>query len=194
MPATSVVNPNKVVFTGQNPFLRLKASSEGPDTTTCAFWRAHLSPEGPGHALFVQSDATDGRVIVLSDNTGFTRWVQRIEAILRPPFGDPALPVMPSSFTCTGDPRSSLTERVETGEGIIELAWSELYGPFLISLEPGNDLIGDWGVSSCMIPARQASLSVYGRKAAGKPFPEPMAGQDCSTSALAFAENWYRAG
>lgn len=190
--ATSVVNPNKVLFTGQNPFLRLKASADSPDTTTCAFWRAHLSPAGPGHALFITSDVTDGKVLVLSDNTDFARWVQQIEAHLRPPFGDQSLPIEPARFTCSGDPRSSWSERVEAARGVIEMTWSELYGPFLISLEPGNDIAGDWGVSSCMIPARSGSLTLFGRKASGAAFPEPMAGQDCSTAALAFAENWYR--
>jgi hypothetical protein len=189
----SVVNPARVKFTGQNPFLRLKRTKGTADTTTCAFWRAHLSPAGPGHAVFVQSDATDGKVLVLSDNESLARWLQQIEAILRPPFGDKGLPIAMASFSSSGDPRSVYAEHVRAADVTLELAWGDLYGPFLISLEPGNNVTADWGVSSCMIPARWATLTVNGRKAAGQAFPEPMAGQDCSTSALAFAENWYRA-
>ena len=191
--AQSVINPNRVYFTGQNPFLRLKQVPEGPDTTTCAFWRAHLSPVGPRHALFVRSDVTDGEVVLLSDNDDLARWLQQIEAILRPPFGDKNLLVRKASFSSSGDARNIYGEHIESAGSTLELTWGDLYGSFLISLEPGNELVGDWGVSSCMIPARWATLSVNGRKANGKVFSEPMAGQDCTTSALAFAENWYRA-
>jgi hypothetical protein len=191
--AETVVSQNKVRFSGENPFLRLKEAASGPDTTVCALWRAYFSSFGRGHALFIRSDATDDRVVVLSDNERLLRFVQEIEAILRPPFGDTSLAFTKASFSMEGDPTGTYRE-IAKGAGIeVELTWHDLYGAFLISVEPGNDVAGDWGVGSCMVPAKRAELTVNGRKARGKAFPEPMAGQACSTAALAFAENWYRA-
>lgn len=190
--AESIVSPHALQFTGENPFLRLKRSPDGPDTTLAAFWRARHSPAGPGHALFLRSDATDGKILILSDNEGLLRWVQGIEAMLRPEFGDRSLPFLPADFAQEGDTLSVWREVATAGAAKVELAWSGFGAGFLISLEPGNDLVGDWGVSSFMLPAGAASLRVGGRPADGRAFSEEMAGAPSSTAALAFAENWYR--
>lgn len=191
--AESVVSPNTVYFSGENPFLRLKASASGPDTTVCALWRAHHCVAGPGHALFVKSEVTDGKVLVLTDNEALLRWVQKIEALLRPDFGNEALPFTKASFSRAGDTLTTYRELASAKDLAVELSWSGLGGGYLISLEPGNDIAGDWGVASFMLPARQGELTVNGKKAAGGAFPELMAGKASSTAALAFAENWYRA-
>jgi len=141
----------------------------------------------------VKSDATDGDILILTDNEVLLRWVQQIEALLRPEFGNTKLPYLEASFSRDGDTRTTYCETATAPAAAVELRWSGLAGGFLISLEPGNDIAGDWGVSSFMLPAGSAELIVNGRKAVGAAFPEPMAGKDSSTAALAFAENWYRA-
>jgi len=191
--AESVVNPNKVHFSGENPFLRLKLSASGPDTTVCALWRAYYSPAGAGHALFIRSDATDGEILILTDNEALLRWLQQIEALLRPDFGNASLPFANATLATAGDTRDTYREIAKAPGADVELSWNGLGGGFLISLEPGNDIAADWGVGSFMLPARSAALTVNGRKARGTAFPELMAGKDSSTAALAFAENWYRA-
>jgi len=57
MPA---IDPNKVQFTGENSFLRLRNEADGPETTVCAHWRTLISPAGPGTCLFLRSDASGG--------------------------------------------------------------------------------------------------------------------------------------
>ena len=52
----------------------------------------------------------------------------------------------------------------------IVLSWSGLGGGYLISLEPSNDIAGDWGVASFMLPAQSGELTVNGRKAPGSAF------------------------
>jgi len=191
--AESVVSSHSVQFSGENPFLRLKRQPDGPDVAVCALWRAYFSPAGRGNVLFVRSPITQDRVLVLSDNEDLFRWVQRIETLLRPAFGDTGLNCEKAVFSTGGDARSAYVEHATSQVNDIRLTWRDFGVPFLISLEPGNDIAADWGVASCMVPALSAELSINGRLEAGQAFPEPMAGQDCSTSALAFAENWYRA-
>ena len=124
MPST--VDPNQVRFTGENSFLRLKDSADGPDTTVCAHWRCLYSPAGGGHALFVRSEAIGDTIMVFSDNPQLARFLQQIEALFRPFFAEPALPIVEAEFSRDGDYRSAYSEIVESAEGRIQLTWREL--------------------------------------------------------------------
>ena len=95
---SGAIVPHKVHFTGENSFLRLSAEEGGAETTTCSHWRGLISPAGPGHVLFVQSDATDGEIRIYSDNEGFARFIQTIEETLHPDsFADKELPLIEAS-------------------------------------------------------------------------------------------------
>ena len=186
---TTTVDPCEVRFTGENSFLRLKADAGGPDTTTCAHWRGLYSPAGGGHALFVRSEATGGEVRVFADNPEFARFIQQIEALMRPYFADPDLPIVSATFSRAGDYRTAYSEIVESAEGRIELTWRELGEPFYINVQPGGE-VGSWGVTSCLIPATAGSATILGTSAAGRPYPEEMGGHPASTSCLAWSETW----
>ena len=186
----SLVDPNQVRFTGENSFLRLKDSAEGPDTTVCAHWRCLYSPAGGGHALFVRSGAIDDEVKVFSNNPGLARFVQQIEALFRPFFAAPDLPIVESTFAREGDYRTAYSEIVESAEGRIQLTWRDLGEPFQIAIPPGSDMTGSWGVFSCLIPAAAGEASILGRTPAGTPYPEDMDGHPSSTSCLAWSETW----
>jgi hypothetical protein len=54
-------DPNHVVCCGENPFIHLSETDDGPETTVASFWRNVLSPAGPGHVLFMRSELTDGQ-------------------------------------------------------------------------------------------------------------------------------------
>ena len=54
------IDPNRVILTGENPFIRLSDTDGGPITTNASFWRITLSPGGPGHVLYVNSELTQG--------------------------------------------------------------------------------------------------------------------------------------
>ncbi|MSO74670.1 MAG: hypothetical protein EXQ99_05920 [Alphaproteobacteria bacterium] len=185
------IDPHQVAFTGENSFLRLKVDADGVETTTCAHWRALYSPHGPGHVLFVRSDATDGRIKVYSDNVEFARWAQILEGVVnRKPFADPSLPVVSARFSRTGDSCAGYSEIAESAEGRVVLSWREIGAPYIFRVEPNNPMTGPWGVYSCLIPARAASLSVNGRSAAGATYPEAMAGHPSSMSCIAWSETW----
>ncbi|MBM3518036.1 MAG: hypothetical protein FJX56_09240 [Alphaproteobacteria bacterium] len=186
------IDAHKVHFSGENSFLRLKASATGPDTTTCSHWRAYFSPAGPGTVLFVESDATDRKVKIYSDNPGFARWTQTLEAGMRKQFSNPSDPIIAARFERAGDHRSVYQEIVESAEGRVELTWRDIREPFYIRFEPGNQITGEWGVYSCLIPAWDCTLYVNGRVATGKVFGEDIAGHPSSISCLAWGESWLK--
>ena len=70
---TPPVDPNDVLMTGENSFIRL--SSDGGKTLTDRFshWRVLWCPEGAGHTLFVHSTLIDGGVRIYSDNQAVAR-------------------------------------------------------------------------------------------------------------------------
>ncbi len=190
---SGAIVPHKVHFTGENSFLRLSAEEGGAETTTCSHWRGLISPAGPGHVLFVQSDATDGEIRVYSDNEGFARFIQTIEETLHPDsFADKELPLIEAGFSSSGDFRSSFAETVSSAEGDIVMRWSDLGEPYMLALAPGNEMTGDWGVYSCLTPAATAALTVAGRTAKGRTFADMMAGHPSSMSCLAWSETWVR--
>src|SRR4051794_40234974 len=47
-------DPNHVILTGENPFIRLSASNGGPQTTNASYWRIITCPAGPGHVLYLK--------------------------------------------------------------------------------------------------------------------------------------------
>src|SRR2546427_5669068 len=111
---TPPVDPNDVLMTGENSFIRL--SSDGGKTLTDRFshWRVLWCPDGAGHALFVHSTLIDGQVRIYSDNQAVARWLQKtIEALLYPQFADTTLPVTPAQFSRAGAPPKPATERSE---------------------------------------------------------------------------------
>ena len=45
---TGPIDPNRVLLTGENPYIRLSEDDEGPTTTDASFWRILFSPGGAG--------------------------------------------------------------------------------------------------------------------------------------------------
>src|SRR3989442_15795431 len=92
---TPPVNPNAVLMTGENSFIRL--SHDGGKTPSDRFshWRVLWGPSGAGHVLFAQSELTSGQTRVYGDNPAVARGPHRpIEALLFPPFARTNPPVI----------------------------------------------------------------------------------------------------
>lgn len=192
-------DPNQVRLTGENSFIRLFHTQDGPQLTRVSHWRILHSPEGQGHVLFIQSDATDDQVRIYADNAPMTRWLQgEIESLLYPPFANADLPIQPATFERSGDSRSAWTELVHpTGTGDsardrITLTWSDFAEPFMLTLAAGSVPNRPHGVYSCFIPSRRATVTVGSRTAAGQPFPQKRGDKDGSTACLALSETWVR--
>src|SRR5205809_7243473 len=109
--AQTPVDPNEVLMTGENSFIRLSADGGKTHTTRVSHWRVLWCPAGAGHAMFVQSPVIEKRVQIYSDNISVSRWLQRtIETLLYPAFADVTLPVFDAQFERSVDHRSTAME------------------------------------------------------------------------------------
>ncbi|MBU0725039.1 MAG: hypothetical protein KJ904_17450 [Alphaproteobacteria bacterium] len=187
----SATDPNRVILTGENPFLRLSLKDGDPNSTDASFWRIIFSPAGPGHVLYLKSELTENRWRIYSDNIAMARWLQgTVQGMLNAELADQSIPVTDAEFSQSGDPRYFLSERVETDEDDILLTWYEIGDPLLIHTQP-NEVPGrQYGLSTILVPAGRAQLTMNGEVALGQPWPRERDGRPFSTCALAFSESW----
>ncbi len=186
------VDPNAVLMTGENSFVRL--SPDGGRTISDRFshWRVLWCPAGTGHTLFVHSALTDGHVRIYSDNIAVTRWLQAtIETLLYAPFADPRLPVIDAGFDRDGDPRSAATETIVATAETLTLTWYDFGEPFVITVPPGTNN-RPLGVFSTFFPARGAQVEMSGRFASEMPWPEMRGDRQSSSACLAWSETWVK--
>lgn len=192
MTTASPIDPNRVLLTGENPYIRLSETDGGEVTSDASFWRILFSPGGPGHVLFLQSELTGGHPRIYTDNIQMTRWLQgEIQGRINPVFGDTEIPAREASFRSSGDLRSFWTEWVNARNGTeIALTWHDLGEPFLSHSFPGANPERPHGVATVLIPAHGARITRNGRQAKGRPFPRQRDDRAHSTCALAFSESW----
>ena len=186
------VDPNAVLMTGENSFIRLSSDGGKTQTDRVSHWRVLWCPAGAGHVLFMQSTLTDGRVRVYGDNIAVARWLQStIETLLFPAFADTTSPVIAAAFERCGGPWSTATETVVAADARITLSWYDCIEPFVLHAPPGfNDR--PIGVFSTFFPARAAQLELDGRIAAGKVWPEMRGDRQSSSACLAWSETWVK--
>ena len=185
-------DPNQLILTGENPFIRLSATDGAPFTTNASFWRIILSPAGPGHVLYIKSELTNDQLRIYSDNIAMARWLQStVQGMLNAETADPTIPVIDAAFSKDGDhPRYYWTERVEAWDEEIALTWYSIGEPLLIHTQPNAEPGRPYGVCTVLIPALGARLTRNGVQAVGQPWPREREGQPFSTCALAFSESW----
>ena len=186
------VDPNDVLMTGENSFIRLSADGGKSHSSRVSHWRVLWCPAGAGHAMFVKSPLTEDRVRIYSDNVAVARWLQRtIESLLFPAFADTALPVIDAQFARAGDPRSTAVETVDSGSGRFVLTWYDCIEPFVLTMAPGmgNRPIG---VFSTFFPARSAQIELDGRFAPDVPWLEMRGDRQCTSACLAWSETWVK--
>ena len=99
----SAADPNAVIVTGENPFVRLSPKDNDDYTTNASFWRIVLSPAGPGHVLYLKSELTENRWSIYADNIAMARWLQRtVQGMLNEELADTTIPVSEAVFSKTG--------------------------------------------------------------------------------------------
>ena len=186
------VDPNAVLMTGENSFIRLSADGGKTHSSRVSHWRVLWCPAGAGHAMFMQSPLTDNRVRIYSDNMAVARWLQKtIETLLYPAFADTALPVSDAEFVRAGDPRSTATETVVAESDRIVLAWYDCIEPFVLTMAPG---MGNrpLGVFSTFFPAKSAQIEMNGGFAPDKTWLEMRGDNQSSSACLAWSETWVK--
>lgn len=186
------VDPNDVLMTGENSFIRLSADGGKTHSSRVSHWRVLWCPAGSGHAMFMQSPLIDNRVQIYSDNVSVARWLQReIEKLLYPAFADVSLPVLQAQFARSGDPHSTAVETVIAGAERVVLTWYDCIAPFVLTMAPGmgNRPIG---VFSTFFPAKAAQIEVNGRFAPDATWLEMRGDRQSSSACLAWSETWVK--
>ena len=186
------VDPNDVLMTGENSFIRLSADGGKTHTSRVSHWRVLWCPAGAGHAMFLQSPLIDNRVQIYSDNIAVARWLQStIETLLYPPFADVALPVLAAHFERSGDTQSAAVETVDSAIDSIVLTWHDYIEPFVLTMAPGmgNRPIG---VYSTFFPAKSAQIEMNGQFAPHATWLEMRGDRQSSSACLALSETWVK--
>jgi hypothetical protein len=187
----STADPNRLILTGENPFIRLSDKDGGPSTTNASFWRIITCPAGPGHVLYLTSELTENRWRIYSDNIAMARWLQStVQGMLNAETADRAIPVTEAEFSKSGDSRYFWTERVSAPDEELSLTWYDIGEPLLIHTQPNAVPGRPYGVCTVLIPALGTRLSRNGVEAKGKAWPTQREGRPFSTCALAFSESW----
>ena len=182
---------NRLILTGENPFIRLSETDGGTVTTNASFWRILISPAGPGHVLYLKSELTQDRWRIYSDNIAMTRWLQKtVQGMLNDQLSDVSIPVTDAAFDKGGDARDFWSERAESHAEKVTLTWYDIGEPLLIHTQPGPPPGRKYGVCTVLIPTLGARLTINGVQAKGRPFPTQREGKPFSTCALAFSESW----
>jgi hypothetical protein len=186
------VDPNAVLMTGENSFIRLSPDGGTTLSDRASHWRVLWCPAGGGHALFLQSTLTGGQVKIYSDNIAVARWLQTsIEKLLFPAFADTSMPVIAARFDRHGGPWSTATETVTATDARVTMSWYDCIEPFVLHAPPGfNDR--PIGVFSTFFPARSAQLEVNGKVAAAHVWPEMRGDRQGSSATLAWSETWVK--
>ena len=135
----SSADPNVVIVTGENPFIRLSVTDSDDYTTNASFWRIIFSPAGPGHVLYLKSELTENRWRIYADNIAMARWLQStVQGMLNAELLDTTIPVVDAEFSKTGDSRYFWTERAVTQGEEVTLTWYDIGDPLLIHTQPNS--------------------------------------------------------
>ena len=190
----TIADPNRVVLTGENPFIRQSAKDGDPNSTDASFWRIISCPRGPGHVLYLKSELTENRWRVYTDNLAMARWLQAtVQGMLNAELLDLSIPVVDASFSKSGDARDCWTERATARDEEITMTWFDIGDPLLIHTQPNQVPNRRYGVCTVLIPALGTRLARNGVEAKGRSWPREREGRPFSTSALAFCESWTEA-
>ena len=184
-------DPNRVILTGENPFMRLSETDSDSFTTNASFWRIIFCKAGPGHVLYLKSELTGDRWRIYSDNIAMARWLQStVQGMLNAETADAAIPVVEAEFSQSGEPGYYWSELIEARDEEINLTWYEIGDPLLIHTQPDAEPGRPYGVCTVLVPALAARLTRNGIEAAGRSWPREREGRPFSTCALAFSESW----
>lgn len=187
------VDPNNVLMTGENSFIRLSKDGGQTQTSRLSHWRVLWCPAGAGHALFIQSELTDNLPRIYSDNAAVARWLQRtIETYLFPAFADESLPINSAVFTREGDAASVATETIDSVTDTIVMTWYDYVDPFVLTVPPGQPPERPIGVFSTFFPAKRAQVEFNGDFAEGEPWLEMRGDRQASSACLAWSETWVQ--
>ncbi len=196
--ADPIVFSGNVDWSGENPGISLKETPDGPFVALASFFRVVLSPHGQGHALVLLQSPQDANAagnVCYHDNEALARYlIAGFVSNFGAWNGLPGLAGIKyqkaESFIASGDPLSNYSETVKAGDTNVVLNWSGLGKPFCFAFPPDKSATGKHYMPSLFVGCQDATITINGRKLAGKPVPREVAGHKISTAMLAFSETW----
>lgn len=201
--ADPIVFAGTVEWSGENPGISLKDKPDGPFVLLASFFRVVLSPHGRGHALVLLQSPQDSSPPVDRGNYCFhdnERLARYLVADYVSNFGAfKGLPGLGNlvyrhldGVEASGDPASSYSETVKSGDLTVRLTWDGLGKPFCFALPPDKSATGKHYMPSLFVGCQDATVTVNGRACSGEPVPRQIAGHTITTAMLAFSETWIR--
>ena len=173
-----MLDPNRLILTGENPFIRLSDTDGGAITTNASFWRILISPAGPGHVLYLKSELTQDRWKIYSDNIAMARWLQTtVQGMLNAELADTSIPVTDAAFDKSGDARDFWTERAVSHDEEVALTWYDIGEPLLIHTQPGPPPGAQIRCLHGADPGARRAADGQWRSGEGPPVPDPARGQ-----------------
>lgn len=195
------VNPGNVEWSGENPGIYLKHEQEGDWATLAIFFRVVLSPHGRGHTLIVlerPDEATahpEAANLCFTDNETLTRYLLSDFMSKFPSFrGRAGLDGMRwvtlDEVITGGDMVASYSETARGGGIEAVMTWKDMQPPFAVEVGPGDCATGEHDMYSVFLEARDAEVSVDGRRLGGAVMSRQFFGRTMSTAFLAVSETW----
>jgi hypothetical protein len=181
--------PQKVFLSGENPYIALRTTPDGPAVARASFWRIHFSPAGTGHVCFVTvgEQGTPGAVrVALTDNPRLSAYlVKDVLATFDKAYVDwPFTTVAGATFGRSGDARAEHRETCKASGYDIALSWRDMQTPGLVDILAGSRPANPFGITYLRIPAGSATITVNGKPAPGVSVP--------AGAFLAFGETWIK--
>jgi hypothetical protein len=187
--AAQAPRPQKVFLSGENPYIALRHTPDGPPAARASFWRIHFSPVGTGHVCFVTvgEKGKAGAVrVAITDSAALADYlVTQVLATFDAAYVDwPFTVVTGGTFGRSGDARAAYTEVCRAPGHDVVLSWRDLQTPGLVDILPASRPSNPFGITYLRIPAGSASITIGGTPAPGTSAP--------AASFLAFGETWIK--
>lgn len=199
---TAPFNPGIVDWSGENPGIYLRENETSPWLSLCVFFRVVLSPHGRGTGAIVLGSPRDavglaGNNFCMSDNEPLMRYlvgdfVSKF-ASFRGMAGLCAMTYLPLAKCETLARAKDYYAEIMTGAGTnVELRWEELTDPIAADVQVPQSATGAHQMYSVFQGAQRGTISVNGKKLAGKTTLRDFMGRRFPTAFLAFSETWLK--
>jgi hypothetical protein len=181
--------PQKAYLSGENPYIALRETPDGPAVARASFWRIHWSPVGTGHVCFVTvgEQGKPGAVrVALHDNATLVEYLttQVLGTFDKAYLDWPFTPIAAATFGRSGDASAEHRETCKAPGYDISLAWRDMQTPGLVDIPAASRPANPFGITYLRIPAGSAAITINGQAAPGRSMP--------AGSFLAFGETWIK--
>ena len=193
-----VVNPGRIIMSGDNHVARLRADPDGPDTALINYFRVEVSEHGSGHAAFILPRLAQpgGPNACFTDNRPLADWL--IASYLMTMDRYKALPAMDglavvegASFESQSELPAAWTERISGGGVDVSIRWrSDGSEPFFVEIVGQRSSTRTVEVFASVVQTDEVALHVDGRRVPGRMYDEENWGRPMKSGILAFAETW----